>query len=63
MNWKNSSKDELPDHAQEILVCINGVYFIAVYNSGEKTFEDTMSQTCFWVSHDNPIYWSELVNQ
>ena len=62
MKWYNAEKDELPSHNEEVLISVNGVYYITVYNRTEDHFYlKEQPDTFFSVGHV-PIYWTQFEN-
>jgi hypothetical protein len=61
MNWKNANRDPLPTHEQNVLVAIDGVYYITIFDLNHNVFrlaEDLKS--CFGIRDEEPIYWLEI---
>ena len=58
MNWKNTEKDELPEDMEEVLISVDGVYYISTYHAQKKTFtvENELQETFFKVG-ERQIYW------
>jgi hypothetical protein len=63
MRWFNAQKDKLPDDGQQVLISVNGVYYICIFNAGERFFaiEDQARETTFNID-DYLIYWTEFVD-
>jgi hypothetical protein len=63
MNWKNTSKHELPLDEEEVFISINGVYNVAIYHANQNGFEVKNSQATYLVKDcPMPIYWSRIEN-
>ena len=61
MGWKNSTIDELPQHGEEVLISVNGVNYIAVYNAAQMGFEVRQTKKLFLVENKDPIiYWKKI---
>jgi hypothetical protein len=63
MNWNNTQADGLPGNGEEVLIAVDGVYYIAVLDEISKTFLVTgeQKQNSFKVG-DHQIYWTEFRN-
>jgi hypothetical protein len=62
MGWKNSTIDELPKHSEEVLISVNGVNYIAIYNAVQKGFELRETKNLFLIENKEPIiYWKEII--
>jgi|GEM_PF-3048367 len=61
MGWKNSTIDELPQHGEEVLISVNGVNYIAVYNAAKMGFEVRQTKNLFSIENKDPIiYWKKI---
>jgi hypothetical protein len=60
MHWNNSQVDGLPKDREEILISVDGVYYIAMYDEEKKLFrvENEQKETFFRVN-EQVIYWTE----
>ena len=63
MRWNNAQKDKLPEEGQQVLISVNGIYYICAYDAGERAFKirDESRETVFTVD-DYLIYWTEFVD-
>jgi hypothetical protein len=63
MRWYNAQKDKLPEDGQQVLISVNGVYYICKYQEEKRQFkiEDELRETAFKVD-DYMIYWTEFVD-
>lgn len=59
MNWKNASKDGLPANSQEVLISVNGINYVAIYNSTGNNFKIKHKEGVFLIN-ENDIYWAEI---
>ncbi len=59
MNWKNARKDGLPNDNQEVLISVNGINYVAIYNTKENSFKIKHKEGIFAIS-ENDIYWAEI---
>lgn len=60
MDWKNSSKGHLPANNQEVLISIDSVKYIAVYDAIEKGFHLKDQKIKFFSVKNHNIYWMEI---
>jgi hypothetical protein len=61
MSWTNSTIDGLPQHQEEVLISVNGVNYIALYNADEKGFAVRDIEKLFLISNNElPIYWKKI---
>lgn len=58
MNW-NNCKTILPARKQEVLIYVNGQYFVAVYTGETFKITDRNGPRDLWCDKD-VIYWTEL---
>jgi hypothetical protein len=63
MNWNNTQGDGLPGNEEEVLIAVEGVYYIALFDKIRKTFfvNEEQKQKSFKVG-DHQIYWTEFHN-
>jgi hypothetical protein len=59
MNWKNAAKDELPQNEQEVLICVSGIYYVAIFKTEPEGFEISEHDGFIHLKHA-PIYWTEI---
>ena len=64
MNWKSTQNNELPPPGKEVVISVNGVNYISVFQADKNLFkvEGEMMDTSFRVE-DHVIYWSEFPEQ
>lgn len=59
MNWKNARKDGLPRDNQEVLISVNGINYVAIFNSKQNSFKIKHKEGVFAISEFD-IYWAEI---
>ena len=57
MKWNNATFDTLPDHGQEVLICVQGVYYIAIYDTSRNGFKLRNEPTQVYNPKEVLIYW------
>jgi hypothetical protein len=57
IKWYNTQKDELPLHGQEVLIEVNGVNYICVYDRAKKIFRTNELLETFFKVNENQILW------
>jgi hypothetical protein len=60
MRWNNAERDDLPAHNEEVLICVNGVYYITIYNSIENNFYLKEEPDTFFTIGKQSIYWTQF---
>jgi hypothetical protein len=60
MKWKNTLKDKPPEHNQEVLISVDGVYYIAIYDDKEKVFRVQYKKLLIFPANNHLIYWTEF---
>jgi hypothetical protein len=60
MKWKNAKKDDLPPVGKEVLISVDGVYYIAVYQDTDEAFRVRNREWLKFLLADHLIYWAEL---
>jgi hypothetical protein len=61
MKWKNTDSNFLPGHGMRVLISVEGIYHIAVYNNEQRLFEVEDGQLAF--SSDvagGAVYWTDI---
>jgi hypothetical protein len=60
MQWKSTRNGELPVNGQQVIVAVDGVNYVAVYDGGKKIFrvDGEPIETFFRIS-DHEINWAE----
>lgn len=59
-NWKNTLNDELPSDKQDLIVSVDGVYYMAVYDAAGQRFTLKYEIGAFFSVENTSIYWKEL---
>jgi hypothetical protein len=62
MNWNNASVDALPADGQEVLMSVDGVYYIGIYKSHEQIFKLKDQPDQHFKLTEYRIYWTEFTN-
>jgi hypothetical protein len=57
MKWYNSLVDEPPLHMQEVVISVDGIYYLAIYNAQSKRF-DLRDEARGLEGSSNLIYWT-----
>jgi hypothetical protein len=57
MKWNNANVDNLPSHGQEVLICVDGVYYIAVYDTPNNSFMLNNRSRQVYNPKEVLIYW------
>lgn len=57
MNWKNAHNDGPPQDNQDVLICVSGIYHLAIYKA-KKGFEVYDHNDL--IPLKNTIYWTEI---
>jgi hypothetical protein len=61
MEWFNASIDEHPKHGQEVLISVDGIYYMAIYDGMLKQFKTRDADSKVISSPRNSIiYWTPL---
>jgi hypothetical protein len=60
MGWKNAKKDDLPENKQEVHISVDGVTYVAIYDSSEKRFNVKSIDKDFEIT-DDIIYWRKII--
>ncbi len=61
MKWKNTDSDFLPGHGTRVLISVEGIYHIAIYNNKQRLFEVEDGGPAF--SSDmqgSTVYWTDI---
>lgn len=61
MNWKNAQIDDPPEDGEEVLVSVDGIYYLTRYDASEGVYrlKDALGQY-FSPSESTQMYWLEL---
>jgi hypothetical protein len=62
MKWKNASLDEHPEHLKVVLVSVEGVYYITIYDSHTNIYRFKDEPESFFSPEEHLIYWTEFVS-
>jgi hypothetical protein len=60
MEWKNTQKNQLPQSGKEVLLSVNGIYYVGIYHHPDKKFLVYDSIPPVLPVSDYSIYWTEL---
>jgi hypothetical protein len=60
MKWFNADRDHLPSHEQEVLISVNGIYYMAYYDSTIKAFRLKEEPSDYFQVGGHYIYWTSL---
>jgi hypothetical protein len=58
MIWKNAQKDERPFDEQDVLICVSGIYYLAIYKAPKNGFEIYEYEN--FIPIKDSIYWTEI---
>jgi hypothetical protein len=56
--WNNASVDPPPKDEEEVVVCINGVYYLAVYDAENNCYRRKLQSGESFDPTQATIYWS-----
>jgi hypothetical protein len=61
MNWKNALTDGGPHDKDQVLISVDGVYYIAIYYDSDKSFKvyENLKTIRFEVEK-HTIYWTDF---
>ena len=64
MKWKSPGRESLPEDKQEVLISVEGVYYVAVFDAVKTLFrvEEELKETVFR-PEDQRIFWSECYHE
>lgn len=63
MKWLNARTDKLPEHNQQVLVSVDGVYYMATFDAGNKCFIlITEPPRTLVYSDKHSIYWTAVTD-
>ena len=62
MIWRNANRDEIPEHLQEVLISVKGVYYVTTFDSETRTFRLREEPDTFFDLNKHEIYWTEFNN-
>lgn len=60
MRWYNFEKDPPPKDGQPVLVSVNGIYHVTVYDISGQYFVGRTNPEIIFRKEDSPIYWLPL---
>jgi hypothetical protein len=58
MNWRNAYNDIRPKDNQDVLICVSGIYHLAIYKADQKGFE--LYEYDDFIPVKNSVYWTEI---
>jgi hypothetical protein len=59
MNWNNASLDEPPQDGQDVIICVDGIYHLAVYQAESGTYKLSADQGTVVDPRESLIYWMQ----
>lgn len=59
MKWLNATRDSVPKDGQEVLISVNGVNQVAVYNSLSQSFKVNANALQYFIGQQT-IYWIDI---
>lgn len=59
MNWNNASLDEPPQDGQDVVICVSGIYSLAVYRAETGTFILSADPGTEFDPRECLIYWMQ----
>jgi hypothetical protein len=62
MKWKNALIEKPPQNDQEVLISVDGVYYIARYDAFQNVFKLRDSPEVHFSSDNNLVYWTEYTD-
>lgn len=60
LEWKNAS-DTLPDNHQEVLICVNGIYYDAVFYAVDERFVTARFKNIVFHRNKFQVFWCHLL--
>jgi hypothetical protein len=60
MDWKNASKHPLPANNQEVLISVDNVKYVAVYDAALGGFITKEEKEKIFLIKSADIYWAEI---
>jgi hypothetical protein len=60
MRWYNAQRDELPVDSETVLLSVNGIYYITVYDAGERIFRLRDQIGTYFKPGEDLIYWTHF---
>ena len=61
MKWYNAQRDLLPDDGQQVLISLNGVYFICRFDARNRLFKISEEESeSFYKVDEYLIYWTHF---
>ena len=58
MNWKNAYNDVRPEDNKDVLICVSGIYHLAIYKADKSGFE--LYEYEDFIPVKNTVYWTEI---
>lgn len=63
MKWYHTQRDKRPDDTGQVLISVNGVYYIATYLAEEKKFKVVdEDKILMFGDDDHHTYWTDFNN-
>ena len=62
MKWYNAQRDTLPKDKQTVLISVNGVYYIAVFDKEGNNFSLKDRPSLQFNADEYLIYWTEFMD-
>jgi hypothetical protein len=60
MNWLNAKVDGSPNHNEEVIISVEGVYHVAVYNAKNKAYISAKNKKQSFKASEENIYWAKI---
>jgi hypothetical protein len=60
MDWKNSGKGHLPVNDQEVLISVDNIKYVAVYDAVSKQFVVNDQKAKAFPVQNHVVYWTEI---
>jgi hypothetical protein len=62
MQWYNAQRDTLPEDGQTVLISVNGVYYIALFDKVGNSFALKDRPELRFNADEYLIYWTDFVD-
>jgi hypothetical protein len=62
MKWKNAVTDGPPQDKEQVLISVEGVYYIATYHAPDRLFRVYDQIAGYFFIDKQLIYWTEFHN-
>jgi hypothetical protein len=61
MNWKNVHRDQLPEHDEEVLLSMKGVYYLTTFDGNQNVFRlKEEPESFFEITIGVPMYYISI---